>query len=260
MKVSRFLNVRSGTSSFIGWMLIASMLIPINPVFAVVMGSSTYKIQSDTINFGGGIDSTSSSYKLGDTLGEIGTGPSSSSTYRVNAGFWQMQQTYISISSPSDVSLASISGLLGGSSEGTAAWLVTTDNIAGYNMTIKASTNPALQSGADSFADYAPATANPDYAFTNAASDSSFGFTPEGVDVATRFKDNGSACNTGSGETSSACWDGFSTTDKLIAERATGNHPSGTTTTVRFKAESGSSHIQTAGVYSATVTVTALAL
>lgn len=238
------------------------MGIPLSPLVAQVMQSSTYSIQSDSINFGGG-SSASTNYNLSDSAGENATGDSSSSNYNMHAGFWQMQESYISISAPSDISLASISGLTGGSSEGTAAWLVTTDNTAGYTMTIAASSSPALAApGVDSFADYVPvAGADPDFSYTNAASDSSFGFSPEGVDVTTRYKDNGVSCNTGSSETSSACWDGFSTTPKTIVTRTSSNQTlGGTTTTVRVHAESGSSHIQTAGTYSATLTVTAVTL
>jgi hypothetical protein len=233
--------------------------LPFQYLLAAVMNGSSYSIQSDSINIGGE-DSSSASYRLNDTVGEVGTGRSNSTSYGVNAGYWQMQESYIAITSPADLALASISGVIGGTSEGTVAWTVTTDNIAGYTMTIKASTSPAMQSGTDSFADYTPATADPDFNHSVASTDSEFGFTPEGTEVSSRFKDNGSACNTGSSEASGKCWDGLSTSDKTIAGRTTGNHPSGTATTVRFKAESGSNHIQTAGNYAATVTVTATTL
>ncbi len=223
------------------------------------MGSGAYQIQSDSINVGG-LSSTSTNYGLNDTQGEVGTGYSNSSNYYMHAGYWQIQDSYISISSPADIALSSISGLTGGGSEGTAAWTVITDNVAGYSMTIQTSTTPALKSTSDSFANYTPSGGNPDYLFTNASANSSFGFSPEGSDVITRFKDNGSACNTGTSETSSRCWDGLSTSAANIAGSSTSNHPGGTPTTVRFRAESGATHIQTAGAYSATVTVTATTL
>jgi hypothetical protein len=236
-----------------------SVLFPMGTI-AQVMQSSSYKIQSDSINIGGA-PSTSSSYGLNDTLGEVGTGDSNSASYYMHAGYWQMQDSYIALSAPSDLNLASMGGVSGGSSEGTTSWTVTTDNPAGYTMTINASTSPALTSGGNSFADYVPSTADPDYTFTNAASDSSFGFSPEGTEVVTRFKDNTtSACNTGSAETSGKCWDGLSTTPKTIAGSATSNHTAGSTVTVRFRAESGASHLQPAGTYNATVTITATTL
>jgi hypothetical protein len=228
-------------------------------VFAQAMQSTTYKIQSDSINIGG-IASSSSSYGLEDTVGEVGTGTSSSTNYTNNAGYQEMQSVYLAVSSPSDVTLANISGITGGSSQGSASWLVTTDNTAGYSMQIAASTSPALASSGSSFADYVPATSDPDYTFTLPTNASLFAFSPEGNDVINRFKDNGSACATGSLETASACWDGFSSSPKNIAASTSSNQPNGTITTVQFKASSGTAHLQLAGTYSATITVTAIAL
>jgi hypothetical protein len=230
-----------------------------NNIFAAVMQSSTYKIQSDTVNFGGA-PGASFTYKINDTLGEVGTGNSNSSTYYMHAGYWQMGESYISITSPSDLAMASMSGLSGGSSEGTISWTVLTDNTAGYYMTVNSSTTPALKSAQDVVDDYIPAGANPDYNFVNPSNTSSFGFTPEGADIAPRFKDNGSVCNTGSSDTASKCWDSLSTIPKQIVNRTTSNIPSGSVTTLRLRAESGVDHVQTSGAYSATITVTAVTL
>jgi hypothetical protein len=224
------------------------------------MQSTTYKIQNDTINFGGGI-SSSTLYITADSLGEISTGYSSSTTYTDHAGFQQANQnTYITISAVTDVGLGNIGGLTGGASTGSSTWLVTTNNSAGYTLTVSASTSPALKSASAKFLDYAPTGPDPDLNFAVAATSSVFGFTPEGVDVIQRFRDNGSACNAGSGDTVSKCWDGFSTTSKSVATRNSPNHPSGSTTTIRYRAETGSSHIQESGAYAASITVTAIAL
>jgi len=234
-------------------------LISWNIIFADYMQSSTYKIQSDSLNIGG-IDSSSSTYKLSDTLGEVGTGDSNSSAYYMHAGYLQMQETSISISSPSDLNLPSIGGVSSSSSEGILSWNVITDSPAGYSMTISASTTPALKSSLDSVSDYAPAGANPDFNFTNPSTDSSFGFSPEGTEVISRFKDNGSSCNTGLLETSGKCWDGLSTSPKAVSGSSTSNMPGGGTATIKFRAENGADHIQTSGAYSATITVTATTL
>ncbi len=235
------------------------LIIPLYTIFAETMQSSTYKIISDTVNIGGQ-SSSSSNYNLSDTLGEIGTGNSNSSNYNLHAGFWQMQESYIAITSPSDLALSSIGGISGESSEGTLTWQVTTDNLAGYSMNIKVTTTPALTSATDSFEDYAPAGADPDYDFSISSIISAFGFSPEGVDTSDRFKDNGSACNTGTGEVQAKCWDGLSTSPQTIFQRTTSNHQTGSTATVRFRAESGADHIQTSGSYSAPIIVTAITL
>jgi len=245
--------------STIIFLLIASFLIPLYTILAETMQSSTYKIMSDTVNIGGQ-SSSSSNYKLGDTLGETGTGNSNSTNYFLYAGFWQMQESYIAISNPSDLALTSIGGINGEASEGTIFWQVTTDNSAGYSMSIKSTTTPALTSGSNSFADYTPSGADPDYNFSIASTTSAFGFSPEGVDTNTRFKDNGIICNTGSGEVSGKCWDGLSTSPKTAFQRTTSNQPSGSTVTVRFRAESGANNIQPAGSYSAPIIVTAITL
>lgn len=228
-------------------------------IYADLMQSSTYKISQDSVNIGGA-DGGSTNYKLNDTLGEIATGDSNSSSYYMHAGYWQMGESYISISAPSPLLMTSMGGLSGGSSEGTMYWVVTTDNPAGYSMSVASTTNPAMKSATDSLDDYTPAGANPDYNFTNLPANSSFGFSPEGTDTASRFKDNGSLCNTGTSETTARCWDGLSTTPKIVAGSGVSNHPSGSTVTARLRAESGANHIQTSGVYNVTIVATATTL
>jgi hypothetical protein len=240
-------------------LIVISSFIFSNSIFAVGMQSSVYKIQSDSLNLGGA-DGGSPSYKLNDTLGEQGTGDSNSATYYMHAGYWQMGESSISISSPTDLVLTSMGGLSGGSSEGTMAWTVITDNTAGYNMSIASTTTPALKSATDSLSDYTPAGADPDYNFTNLASNSTFGFSPEGTEALPRFKDNGSLCNVGALETTGKCWDGLSITPKIIAGSTTANMPTGSNVTVRFRAETGANHIQTSGTYNVTIVATATTL
>ena len=164
----------------------------------------------------------------------------------------------MTISAPANVTLSpNISDTTGGTSNGTANWTVTTNNAAGYTLTIAAAASPALVSGGYNFADYSPAGADPDFAFTVGATQSFFGFSPEGDDLVANFKDDGLACNTGAGDTGSACWDGLSTTPATIAQSAAANNPAGTVTTVRFRAAAGASKSQPSGAYSATITLTA---
>jgi hypothetical protein len=226
------------------------------------MESDNYKIERDSLNSAGGL-STSTSYSLEDTTGEVGSGQMAGTLYRISGGYQQMdQETFIGISSPSDVTLSSISGLIGGSATGSAVWTVTTNSSGGYSLQIEASTDPALKatSGGGFFADYTRAGSDPDFTFSIASTDSEFGFTPEGADITDAYRDNGSACNTGTGDTADSCWTDLDTTAKAIAGSGSDNAPSGTGTTVKFKAESGTSHIQDAGTYTASITVTALAL
>ena len=227
---------------------------------AAVMESSNYKIESDSINFGGGL-STSTSYTLESTAGELATGESGSANFNLKAGYQQMLTTYLSMSTPSSVTMAPpIPGVTGGTADGATTVTVTTDSAAGYQLTIQASESPALTKGSDSIADYVP-VGDPDFFFAIDPTDSHLGYSPSGVDVAQRFLDDGaSLCNTGSTETDLACWDGLSTTPATIALRTSANTPNGSTTTVNFRVGIGGSVVQTAGTYTATTTLTALPL
>lgn len=236
------------------------LLLPSPALLAQVMQSTTYQIGSDSLNFSGDDSSSSTNYSIGDTLGEIGTGSLSSTNYALEAGFWgTAESTYITISSPSDLTLSSVMAR-GVSTQGTVAWTVTTNNSAGYSMTLKSSTNPTLKSISDSFADYTPANSNPDYYFNVAQNSANFAFSPEGTDTYSRFKDNGAECNAGSSETSERCWDGITTSDKTIASRSNSNHPSGIITTVRLRAAIGANYTISTGNYSANLIATVTTL
>lgn len=240
------------------WTLI--LITSIDTVFAQAMQSSNYRIQSDSVNFGGGL-STSTNYNLESTAGEVGTGLSSSTNYAIKAGYQQMQEVFISLTGATNITMSpSIPGISGGTANGSTTVTVTTDSPSGYSLTIAASQSPAMQKGSDTIADYVPAGSDPDFTFTTASADAHFGFSPEGVDVASRFKDNGSSCNTGSLNTALACWDGLSTSPKTIASSLTPNQPSGATTTIYFRVGVGGSVAQPPGTYTATTTITALPL
>lgn len=243
---------------------VAGLLIALSvagPIFAYVASSTNYRLEADSINFAGGL-STSTNYSLEDTAGEIATGNLSGTNYDLSAGYQSMlADTFISVTEPANVTLSgTITTTAGGSATGDVDWTVTTNSSGGYTLSVAASTDPALQSGADDFNDYTPAGVAPDYAWTVSSAQSAFGFSPEGDDVVTRFKNNGSTCNQAGGSvTSGFCWDGFSTGGTAIASASAGNNPAGEATTINLRAEAGSSASQPTGSYSATITITALA-
>jgi hypothetical protein len=227
-----------------------------------VMQSSNYQIEFDSVNVAGG-RATSTTFTLEDTVGEIGTGPSDSASYELRAGYQQMNETYIALAPPSNVTLTpSIGGITGGSASGTTAFTVTTDSLAGYEVTIEASSTPAMNhvSTSTSIDDYSPQGLVPDYDFTVAATSSEFGFTPGGDDIATRFENSGTSCGGGGSDDPDRCWDGLSETPAIIAQRTSSNHPAGTETTLTFQAEVGANANVLAGTYVATTTITVLAL
>lgn len=55
--------------------------------FALAMSSNNYQILWDNFNQGGGEDSSSTNYGLHDTLGDQGTGVSSSTNFQLSAGY-----------------------------------------------------------------------------------------------------------------------------------------------------------------------------
>ena len=227
-----------------------------NLTFAQVASSPNYRLQSDSLNFGGGL-SSSLNYGLESTLGETATGGSTSTNYGLLVGYQQMLVSTLSITAPSDVSLSNITAA--GISTGSVAWTVITDNPAGYSLSIKAGSSPALTAGSESVSDYSPGGAVPDYSWSVGATASAFGFSPEGADTASRYLDNGTSCGVGASNATDQCWDGFSATDRTIAQSSTSNTPSGVATTVKLKAEVGADKTQTTGSYTATLTVTATA-
>jgi hypothetical protein len=257
-------NDRQVYTSFLFIFAFCFLLFPFNVSFAQVMSSSNYKLESDSLNFGGGY-STSTNYIQESTGGEVATGFSSSTNYIMSAGYQQMNTVALSLVPPSSVTMSpAIGGVTGGTSNGSTNFTVTTDDPAGYTSTIQASSSPALvntSSTTNAFADYSPAGSAPDFTFGIAATASAFAFSPQGTDADQRFRNDGiSACNTGSNSTAQTCWDGLSTSAKNVADRTSANSPSGIQTTLYFRAASGSNHIQVSGVYVATTTLTILPL
>lgn len=227
--------------------------------FAQVRTSTNYQLQSDSINISGGL-STSTNYRQESTVGEVATGPSDSTSYALRAGYQQMQEVYLSLMATGDVTMSpDLPGVTGGTSNGSTTFTVLTDSPAGYQLTLQAENDPAMQSHAYTIADY-DAGADADFSFTTAPGEAHFGFTPEGVDVTQPFLDDGGTCGVGSLDSSLACWEGASTTARVIAQGAGSNHPLGATTTVHFRVGLGSNAGVIAGVYTATTTVTALPL
>lgn len=241
--------------------LIGAFLFLIAPAaIAQVRESTDYRIQSDSINIGGAL-STSSGYRLEDTTGEIATGESTSASFNLRAGYQQMQEIYLALAGGGDVAMSpALGGITGGESDGSVTFTATTDNAAGYQLRIRAEGDPAMQKGGDAIADYAPPGGIPEFAFTTDATEAHLGFSPEGADIVDRFRDDGADCDVDTGDTALRCWDGLSQSDQTIASASSGNHPSGTDTTIRFRVGIGGSVVQPEGTYVATTTVTLLAL
>lgn len=230
-------------------------------VAAQVMSSDTYQIESDSINVGGGF-SSSTNFQVESTVGELATGESGSESFELRAGFQQMQSAQISMTTPAAVLMTpSIPGVAGGFANGSTTVTVTTDSPAGYQILISTESEPALQEegGSESIADYSP-DGDSDYSFTTLDSDAHMGYTILSTHASSRFFNNESVCGTGGINTGENCWDGLSTTTATIVSSNDANHPTGTETKILFRVGVGGSVLQPPGVYTATTTLTAVAL
>lgn len=228
---------------------------------AQVMQSTSFQIESDSVNVSGG-SSQSSSYQLESTTGELATGPSDSTNFSVRAGFQQMQPVQIAMTAASAINLTpSIPGVAGGTANGSTSVTVITDGEAGYELTIAAATDPALQVSGESYtiADYTP-SGTADYNFAIGSTDSHLGYSVESTDAASRFLYSGTTCDTGSTNTALQCWDGLSTTAAVASTRTSSNHPNGTDTKIHMRVGVGGSVVQEPGTYVGTTTLTALPL
>lgn len=107
-----------------------------------------------------------------------------------------------------------------------------TNNDDGYELKIASGSTPALNKGADSFADYSGPSV-----WSMPAIESAFGFS---VNNTTSYR--GLTGATG------------------IQIRSNPSETAGENTTVNFKAAVGASHMQTSGNYAANLTVTATTL
>jgi hypothetical protein len=247
-------------AGFLSLLATIAIILSLSVATAQVMSSSNYRIQQDSVNLGGGLG-TSTNFTLESTGGEVATGDAESSTYKLRAGYQQLDSSFIGMSVVPPVTLSpSIAGLSGGTSNGSTSVTVTTDSPAGYELFIAAVEDPAMQSALYTIPDYEPLGANPDFSFVTVTAESRFGFTPSGVDIVNRFRDNGGSCGVGALDTALACWDGLSLTDTVVARGSGPNVPSGTVTSLHFRVEVGAAALQPSGVYTATTTLTALSL
>lgn len=219
-------------------------------VFAV-MSSTNYAIQSDAVGVGATSTGSSAEYIMQSTIGETGTGRSSSSNYRLLAGFRQMAQGSISTSVPASVDLGEIDLATGGQATKEVSITISHPN-SGYSLSVRTPSGGLLRTvGVGGFEDYNGIT----FGWSVPSTRAMFGFSPEGSDIASDFLDNAISCGTGSTETSDSCWDGFSATPATIAlDTATS---SSSVTVLKLRAEIGANETFNEGSYSTTIETSA---
>jgi hypothetical protein len=150
------------------------------------MSSDSYKINADSIN-AGGAPSSSATYKLNDTIGEIATGVGASGTYKMKAGFWQMVNTSLTLTVDNhDKYLGTL--LPGSPITGETTLDVTTDAWNGYVLNVSKDHQMRHADGSPDIDDHNGTIATP--VFWSAPNNLGFGFTViSGTNVDAKWKD-----------------------------------------------------------------------
>jgi hypothetical protein len=140
----------------IGILIFCFLLFPAN---AFAASSANYRIESDVIGIGGN-SSGSAGYNISDTLGQPVIGLGTSTSYKVQDGFWHTVNFSISLAVDSqNLDLGSVTP--GTPITGQTTISVTTDAWGGYDLL--ASQNHAMthSDAVTTITDYACAIANP---------------------------------------------------------------------------------------------------
>lgn len=166
----------------------------------------------------------------------------------------------ITISNGADSTMSPNISVSANGSIGTSSWVVTTNDTDGYTLAVKASASPALVSGGNSFADYTEAVAGtPEQPFAVASGAYEFGYSAYGTDTSTATWGTAASCGAAGTPSATQKYLGFTTSDKIIATRASVTPTAGITTTICFAAEQDTIFAPS-GVYTATITGTAVVL
>ncbi len=171
-------------------------------------------------------------------------------TLEVNAG--------IAISSPSDVVMSRALSMTADTAVGSSTWNVQTNNYAGYSLTLKASTTPAMQSASSSIADYQTGS---QALWSVSSGDARFGFSAYGTDITPGGTwGSGTDCqNGGHIPSNSLKYLGFTTSGASVVARSATTTYDGSDTTVCYAVEQNHFYIAS-GIYTATITATAVTL
>ena len=169
----------------------------------------------------------------------------------------------VSITHPTDVTMAPNISMSANKSIGGTSWTVTTNSSTGYTLGVKASTNPAMVSGnGDNFANYTEAVAStPDLWSGVASGTKEFGFSAYGADAPTATWGTSTAgCGVAGVADVTLKYRGFlaAMTDIQIASLGSPTATTGNTTNICFAAEQNGVYARS-GAYTATITATATA-
>lgn len=169
----------------------------------------------------------------------------------------------ISIDSPIDISMSRNLGVVADTAVASSTWTVRTNNATGYNLTVKASTTPAMQQNSTTtIADFPTGTPAAWNGTTVPSGTAKFGFSAYGDDVSTGVWGSGADCQSSSHVPSATLnYLGFTTNESspVVANRTSTTTPSGNTTTVCYAVQQNGFYIPS-GTYTAIITATAVTI
>jgi len=140
----------------------------------------------------------------------------------------------------------------------SSTWTVTTNASAGYKLSVKSNTAPALQgdSNGESFEDYTESPSDDPEPFSLDSNSYQFGFSAYGNDVSTSEYGDDTNCGSGDPTSNSLEYEGFTTSSQTIAQRSSVTPTSGTDTSVCYGAGQNGVFAPSGG-YTATIVATA---
>ena len=164
----------------------------------------------------------------------------------------------ITISNSPDVSMSRTLGVAAHTAVASSTWTIVTNNVTGYQLTLKSTTTPAMKNATSSVTDYG--TSSP-AVWSVASGDARFGFSAYGADVSTATWGATTTCQTTSDTPNTLLkYLGFKTTDsQVVAQKATTTPFAGTDTTVCYAVQQNGYFIPS-GVYTATIIATAVTI
>ena len=132
--------------------LVATLSLLLPGFVLAAMSSTNYYIYADSVDFGGGMG-TSTSYTLQDSLGGYSVGISTSTSYQVRAGYQAAEMGQLSFSLDSNsVNLGTLSAA-GVVATSDIIATITTDSATGYTLSVSGVTGSSLAAVSDGAVD-----------------------------------------------------------------------------------------------------------
>jgi hypothetical protein len=234
--------------------IVSAVFVLATAASAIAMQSGTYKIDADDLD-GSGLRSQSASFGAEDTIGGIATGAQASASYGLRAGYQQADPVTITISSSADITMTALSTTQN-SAVGSAAWTVTTNDQAGYTLSVATTQYDALRDGGTGryFTDFASSTPTT-WSVSNAYK---FGMSARGSHT-TGFGSDADCIAGADVPSTTLLWTGFKSTTGIQIASSSSATVSGTTTTLCV-ADEQSGVLAPSGSYGTVIVATAVPL